>query len=358
MGMWAGFGEEWANIHARRIKAMNDQAEKRHTWANSYGKKALDDLKGLSTEYQGYLAVLDDFGWSAKAQSGLLETGGLSKLKQISKKIQKSTHLRPDEIQALIKEAESWSTEEDGTVNSMSLVDKVNRALNLYKPSRERNDGIDKGSNMIAAVLGYGGKSEYSDVDVGGYSYEDLRTLAVSDVDYGGTGARKFTNFREAPPKPETQEQIQKSLITRTIPNKIKAEWEILQGKLIDEAAKGDDERDRNLENLYADQQRRLLELNDTSNPVKQMQGYNAIFPKDMYFYEQLQSLDQGIAGGGILNNIYLPSVSKYLKDTYSVIENTGKSFATVEDYNEAKATGSIIPGPVMIAGRITYHGR
>ena len=73
MGMWAGFGEEWANIHARRIKAMNDQAEKRHTWANSYGKKALDDLKDLSSEYQGYLAVLDDFGWSAKAQSGLLE---------------------------------------------------------------------------------------------------------------------------------------------------------------------------------------------------------------------------------------------------------------------------------------------
>ena len=355
MGMWAGFGEEWSNIHARRIKAMNDQAEKRHTWANSYGKKALDDLKGLSSEYQGYLGVLDDFGWSAKAQSGLLETGGLSKLKQIAKKIQKSTHLRPDEIQALIKEAESWSTEEDGTVNSMSLVDKVNRALNLYKPSRERNDGIDKGSNMIAAVLGYGGKSEYSDVDVGGYSYEDLRTLAVSDVNYGGTGARKFTNFREAPPKPDDQEQIQKSLIDRTIPNKIETEIKILDRNISIENAK----RIPNtvLTQRLASQRASLDNLKSLSNPVEQIQGYNAVFPKDMYFYEQLQSLDQGFAGGGILNNIYLPSVSKYLKDTYSIIENTGKSFATVEDYNEAKATGSIPPGPVMIAGRITYHG-
>ena len=355
MGIWAGFGEEWSNIQARRIKAMNNQAEKRHTWANSYGKKALDDLKGLSTEYQGYLAVLDDFGWSAKAQSGLLETGGLSKLKQISNKIEKATHLRADEIQALIKEAESWSTAEDGTVDSMSLVDKVNKAINLYKPSRETHDGIDKGSNMLAAILGYDVKSEYSDVNVGGYSYEDLRTLSVSDVDYGGTGARKFTNFRDAPAKPDDQEQIQKSLISRIIPNKIKTEYDILEKKLIVEKSK--EYPDQALVQLLGSQKLRLENLNSVSNPVEKIQGYNAIFRKDMFFYEQLQSLDQGIAGGGILNNIYLPSVSKYLKDTYSVIENTGKSFATVEDYNEAKATGSIPPGPVMIAGRITYHG-
>jgi len=355
MGMWAGFGEEWSNIHARRIKAMNDQAEKRHTWANSYGKKALDDLKGLSSEYEGYLGVLDDYNFSEKAQSGLLETGGLSKLKKIAKKLQKSDHLRPDEIQALVKEAESWSTEEDGSINSMSLVDKINQALNIYKPSRERDDGIDRQSNVLAAILGYDIKSKFKDVDVGGYSYEDLRTLAISDINYEGTGARKFTNFRDAPPKPDDQEQIQKSLINRTIPQKIQTEYDILQKTLIEEKAK--DSPNEDLVLLLGAKKLKLENLNSFSNPVDRIQGYNALFPKDMYFYEQLQSLDQGFAGGGILNNIYLPSVSKYLKDTYRFIENTGKSFATVEDYNEAKATGSIPPGPVMIAGRITYHG-
>jgi len=363
MGMWAGFGEEWADIHARRVKALNDQAEKRYTWANSYGKKALDDLKKLSNEYQGYLGVLDDYGWSAKAQSGLLETGGLNKLKQIAKKLEKSDHLRKDEIQAIIKEAESWSTEEDGEVNSMSLVDKVNNALNLYKPSLESRGTIDRQSNMLAAILGYDAKSEYTDINIGGYSYEDLRTLSVSDPTYGGTGAMKFTSWRDAPPETKDQREIKNSLINDVIPNKINTEIDILNRNISIEKNKPAAEQNANLILSLGQQAADLETLKGYSNPVEQMIKYNQVggpnsrFAKDMYFFEQLQSFDQGLAGGGILNNIYLPNVSKYLKNAQDLIKNNDRSYETVEDYNEARATGTLSFGPVMIAGKIVYHG-
>jgi hypothetical protein len=373
MGMWAGFGEEWADIHARRVKALNDQAEKRYTWANSYGKKALDDLKKLSNEYQGYLGVLDDYGWSAKAQSGLLETGGLNKLKQIAKKLEKSDHLRKDEIQAIIKEAESWSTEEDGEVNSMSLVDKVNNALNLYKPSLENRGTIDRQSNMLAAILGYDAKSEYTDINIGGYSYEDLRTLSISDPTYGGTGARKFTSFRDAPPDTRDQREIKNSLINNVIPNKINTEIDIINRQISIETNKSEEEQKQNA-NLILSLGKQVADLETLkgySNPVEQMMKYNQVggekvgnviinntkFAKDMYFFEQLQSFDQGLAGGGILNNIYLPNVSKYLRNAQDLIKNTDRSYETVEDYNEARATGTLSSGPVMIAGKIVYHG-
>jgi len=356
MGMWAGFGEEWSNIHARRVKAMNDQAEKRHTWANSYGKKSLDNLKTLSTEYQGYLGILDDYNFSEKAQSGLLETGGLSKLKKIAKKLQKSDHLRPDEIQALVKEAESWSTEEDGSINSMSLVDKINRALNLYKPANEKGTGIDRQSNMIAAILGYDTKSEYSDVDVGGYSYEDLRTLAVSEVDYGGTGARKFTNFRDAPPKEVSQRGIKETVITEVIPQRIDRQINYFNSLIDVEEGKGDLRDDQLILN-YGTYTEELQRIKALPNPVEIMQKYNAMFPEDMHYFQKLQEIDQGFAGGGILNNVYIGNIGRFLKNSQDLIKNNGRSFVSVEDYNEAKATGNLSAGPVMIAGRIAYHG-
>ena len=356
MGMWAGFGEEWSNIHARRVKAMNDQAEKRHTWANSYGKKALDDLKGLSSEYEGYLGILDDYNFSEKAQSGLLETGGLSKLKKIAKKLQKSDHLRPDEIQALVKEAESWSTEEDGSINSMSLVDKINRALNLYKPANEKGTGIDRQSNMIAAILGYDTKSEYSDVDVGGYSYEDLRTLAVSEVDYGGTGARKFTNFRDAPPKEVSQRGIKETVITEVIPQRIDRQINYFNSLIDVEEGKGDLRDDQLILN-YGTYTEELQRIKALPNPVEIMQKYNAMFPEDMHYFQKLQEIDQGFAGGGILNNVYIGNIGRFLKNSQDLIKNNGRSFVSVEDYNEAKAAGNLSAGPVMIAGRIAYHG-
>ena len=81
------------------------------------------------------------------------------------------------------------------------------------------------------------------------------------------------------------------------------------------------------------------------------------MFPEDMHYFEKLQEIDQGMAGGGILNNIYMGNIARFLKNAQDLIKNNERSFVSVEDYNEAKVAGNLSAGPVMIAGRISYHG-
>ncbi len=358
MGLWAGFGPQWAALRERRIDTINKAAEKRYDWAASYGKQALTNLQGKATESRGHLDTLYSYGFSDKAADGMLETGGLDKLKEVADRLDKSRDwLQAGEIKEIIKQAESWSTSK-GELNKDAMIEKINRGLNLYKRP-ESDTTIDKNDNIMAAILGYGssGTSQDDSIDIGGYNYEQLRELSVAPINTGGSGSKRFV----WPSKPQdlpSMKYIKTNFETEIIPIRIDAQIKrlmMLSNAIVpqgDNDTLTDTQRAKKTE--YTRKIDKLEGINKGSLGVSEkILAYSKVAPTDLFFFTQLQDLEAGVPGS-INKNVYMRNSASMLKEKVDELISTNRSYSTAEEFEAIRAT--VPAGAVLIAGRIQYH--